>query len=145
MDKNDNIVMISKDIRANERYIRERLADCGDIQIRKMRLGDARKVDCLMVYIEVATSNMMLEDSVVGKFINQLWTLPEEQMRSFVEKNGAGISDTGTFETLEEALEWINDDELVEITPDSIRLRKKGLKPHERRQYYRERVSDEVK
>lgn len=47
--------------------------------------------------------------------------------------------------TLEEALEWINDDELVEITPDSIRLRKKGLKPHERRQYYRERVSDEVK
>ena len=41
MDKNDNIVMISKDIRANERYIRELLADCGDIQIRKMRLGDA--------------------------------------------------------------------------------------------------------
>ena len=40
MDKNDNIVMISKDIRANERYIRERLADCGDIQIRKMRLGE---------------------------------------------------------------------------------------------------------
>ena len=47
--------------------------------------------------------------------------------------------------SLEEALEWINDDELVEITPDSIRLRKKGLKPHERRQYYRERVQDEVK
>ncbi len=45
--------------------------------------------------------------------------------------------------TLEEALEWINDDELVEITPDSIRLRKKGLKPHERRQYYRERVATE--
>lgn len=45
--------------------------------------------------------------------------------------------------TLEEALEWINDDELVEITPDSIRLRKKGLKPHERRQYYRERVAAE--
>ena len=67
LDKNDNIVMISKDIRANERYIRELLADCGDIQIRKMRLGDARKVDCLMVYIEVATSNMMLEDSAIGK------------------------------------------------------------------------------
>ena len=33
MDKNDNIVMISKDIRANERYIRELLADCGDIQM----------------------------------------------------------------------------------------------------------------
>lgn len=43
--------------------------------------------------------------------------------------------------TLEEALEWINNDELVEITPDCIRLRKKGLKPHERRQYYREKVA----
>lgn len=45
--------------------------------------------------------------------------------------------------TLEEALEWINDDELVEITPDCIRLRKKGLKPHERRQFYRDRVAAE--
>lgn len=46
--------------------------------------------------------------------------------------------------TLESALEFINDDELVELTPDTIRLRKKGLKPHERRQYYREKVSDET-
>ena len=45
--------------------------------------------------------------------------------------------------TLEEALEWINDDELCEITPDCIRLRKKGLKPHERRQFYRDRVAAE--
>ena len=29
--------------------------------------------------------------------------------------------------TLEEALEYINDDELVEVTPQSIRLRKKIL------------------
>lgn len=35
--------------------------------------------------------------------------------------------------TLEEALEFINDDELVEITPDDIRLRKKLLKELERR------------
>lgn len=35
--------------------------------------------------------------------------------------------------TLEEALEFINDDELVEVTPDDIRLRKKLLKELERR------------
>ncbi|MBQ1907105.1 MAG: translational GTPase TypA [Firmicutes bacterium] len=35
--------------------------------------------------------------------------------------------------TLEEALEWINDDELVEITPTDIRLRKKILNELERR------------
>ncbi|WP_416327670.1 translational GTPase TypA [[Eubacterium] hominis] len=45
--------------------------------------------------------------------------------------------------SLEEALEWINDDELVEITPDFIRLRKKGLTQQDRKQYYRERISSE--
>jgi GTP-binding protein len=35
--------------------------------------------------------------------------------------------------TLEQALEFIDDDELVEVTPKSIRLRKKLLKEHERK------------
>ena len=35
--------------------------------------------------------------------------------------------------SLEEALEWIGDDELVEVTPTDIRLRKKILNELERR------------
>ncbi|MDC0535952.1 translational GTPase TypA, partial [Francisellaceae bacterium] len=35
--------------------------------------------------------------------------------------------------TLENALDFIEDDELVEVTPKSIRLRKKHLKEHERK------------
>ena len=35
--------------------------------------------------------------------------------------------------TLEQALEFIDDDELVEVTPQSIRIRKKLLKEHERK------------
>ena len=35
--------------------------------------------------------------------------------------------------TLEEALEFIDDDELVEIVPDDIRIRKRLLKELERR------------
>ncbi|KTD66238.1 translational GTPase TypA [Legionella spiritensis] len=35
--------------------------------------------------------------------------------------------------SLEQALEFIDDDELVEVTPKSIRLRKKTLKEHERK------------
>ena len=35
--------------------------------------------------------------------------------------------------TLESALEFINDDELVEVTPAAIRLRKRHLKAHERK------------
>lgn len=35
--------------------------------------------------------------------------------------------------SLEQALEFIDDDELVEVTPESIRIRKKYLKEHERK------------
>jgi len=35
--------------------------------------------------------------------------------------------------TLESAIEFINDDELVEVTPKSIRVRKRFLKEHERK------------
>ncbi len=43
--------------------------------------------------------------------------------------------------TLEEALEFIDDDELVEITPDSIRLRKRFLNEHDRLRYNKSRQS----
>ena len=45
--------------------------------------------------------------------------------------------------SLEEALEWINDDELVEVTPDAIRIRKKGLTAIERRRLYRQKMDQE--
>ncbi|MCJ7873665.1 translational GTPase TypA [Marinovum sp. 2_MG-2023] len=35
--------------------------------------------------------------------------------------------------SLEEAIAYINDDELVEVTPESVRLRKRYLDPHERK------------
>lgn len=45
--------------------------------------------------------------------------------------------------TLENAIEFINDDELVEITPDTIRLRKKGLTQFDRKQLYRNQMKGE--
>ncbi|MEQ5869035.1 translational GTPase TypA [Sagittula sp. NFXS13] len=39
--------------------------------------------------------------------------------------------------SLEEAISYINDDELVEVTPNAIRLRKKYLDPHERKRQSR--------
>ena len=47
--------------------------------------------------------------------------------------------------SLEEALEWINDDELVEVTPDAIRIRKKGLTAQDRRALYREKMAQSNK
>jgi GTP-binding protein len=42
--------------------------------------------------------------------------------------------------TLEQAIAYIEDDELVEVTPQSIRIRKKSLSPHERRRNARVEV-----
>ena len=46
--------------------------------------------------------------------------------------------------TLESAIEFIADDELVEITPKSIRLRKRHLKEHDRKRASRTGISVEV-
>ncbi|MGJ3626137.1 hypothetical protein AB5I41_02770 [Sphingomonas sp. MMS24-JH45] len=35
--------------------------------------------------------------------------------------------------TLEQAIAYIDDDKMVEVTPKSIRLRKRHLRPHERK------------
>ncbi|OQX50080.1 MAG: GTP-binding protein TypA [Epsilonproteobacteria bacterium 4484_20] len=41
--------------------------------------------------------------------------------------------------TLENAMEWIEDDELIEITPESIRIRKKFLDPTKRKRMARDK------
>lgn len=43
--------------------------------------------------------------------------------------------------TLEKSLSWIQDDELMEVTPTHIRLRKIHLDPHERKRFDRSRAS----
>jgi GTP-binding protein len=40
--------------------------------------------------------------------------------------------------SLEQAMEFIDDDELIEITPNSIRLRKRNLRENERKRSERE-------
>ncbi|MEQ9573678.1 MAG: translational GTPase TypA [Nitratireductor sp.] len=43
--------------------------------------------------------------------------------------------------TLERALAWIENDELVEVTPKSIRLRKLYLDPHERKRFEKQKTA----
>ena len=45
--------------------------------------------------------------------------------------------------TLERAIAYIGDDELVEVTPKSIRLRKRYLDPHERKRHARQMATSE--
>ena len=46
--------------------------------------------------------------------------------------------------TLEKALSYIEDDELVEVTPKSIRLRKKLLDPNDRKKDEKRREVEQV-
>jgi GTP-binding protein len=43
--------------------------------------------------------------------------------------------------TLEQAIAYIDDDEMVEVTPKTIRLRKRYLDPHERKKASRAKVA----
>ena len=93
---------ISISLHENESYIRKRCENCDDILIRPMRLGEGHKADCLMVYIEVAVSNMMLDDSAIGKMINHFWKIPEEKIREFIRRNSLGIADVKELSSMEE-------------------------------------------
>ena len=84
---------ISPHIEENEAYIRNRLKNCDDFIIRPMVLGEEKKIHCMVVYIEVAVSNMVLEDSVIGKLVNHMWEMPADEILEFVRDNGMGISD----------------------------------------------------
>ena len=96
---------VSANLRENEKYLRNRLENCSDILIRPMRLGDKHKVDCLMVYIEVAVSNMMLDDSALGKMINHFWEISPEDIQEFVRHNSLGIADVKKLENLDESID----------------------------------------
>ena len=95
---------ISRSMKENQVTVQLLCAGCDDIIVRPMRLGVKEQVDCLVVYIESAVSNMMLEDSVIGKLLNHLWELDEEEIRRAVEENGLGISDVKELETMEECM-----------------------------------------
>ena len=94
---------ISKSLRENEEYVRSRCENCADILIRPMKLGQDRKIDCLMVYIEVAVSNMMLDDSAIGKMINHFWESSPEEIQEFMKHNSLGVADVKKLDFMEDA------------------------------------------
>lgn len=97
-------IKIHSELKKNESYIREKFENCADILIRPMRLGSESKVDCLIVYIEVAVSNMMLDDSALGKMINHFWEVSPWQIQEFIRNNSLGIADVQKLTDMEEVL-----------------------------------------
>jgi spore germination protein len=72
--------MLTKSLKDNIAAIDERIKDCDDIKCRKMKLGEEKKVEACIYYVEVAINNLTIEETVIGKLINRLWCMePQEQ------------------------------------------------------------------
>lgn len=95
---------IPDQIKTVEKRLGQLCEGCDDIIMRTMELGMEVRVKCLVIYIEVAVSNMMLEDSVIGKLLNHLWELDESEIRRAVTENGLGISDVKELASMEECM-----------------------------------------
>ncbi len=88
------------------------------------------------------------QDVYEGQIVGVSSKMQDMEVNPTVNKKMTAVRSTGNDEamklvpykqfTLEEALEFINDDELVEITPDAIRVRKKYLTNLDRRRHMRE-------
>lgn len=95
---------ISRRLEENEAYIRKQCEGCADILIRPMKLGEGKKLSCLVVYIETAVSNMILSDSMIGRLVNALDALPAEQIPKKIRENALGISDSQELADMEQAM-----------------------------------------
>ncbi len=95
---------ISGDIRQIRQRLEQLCENCDDIIIRPMVLGREFQTRCLVVYVEAAVSNMMLEDSVIGKFLNHLWELEGKEILQAVQENNLGISDVKELAAMEECM-----------------------------------------
>ena len=94
----------------------------------KMFIGAGEKVYQGMVVGEHSRNNDLEVSPLKGK------KLPNERASGNAD---AVVLTTPVRLSLEEAIAYINDDELVEVTPRSVRLRKRYLDPHERKRQAR--------
>lgn len=95
---------VSADISINRREVQRQIQGCSDILFRPMKIGRDRSVSCFLIYVEVAASNMMLEDSVIGRFLNHMRTVEDGKITGILANDALGISDTKLLDTMEESM-----------------------------------------
>lgn len=91
---------ISLHLSENQNEVQKQIENCADILFRPLLIGEKEKTEAFLIYIEVAVSNLMLEDSVIGKLLNRLLSMDTKEIYGTLENNSLGISDT------KELLRW---------------------------------------
>jgi GTP-binding protein len=90
----------------------------------RMFIGSGEKVYRGMIIGEHARANDLEVNPLKGKKLSNVRASGKDE---------AVVLTTPMRLTLEQAIAYIDDDELVEVTPKSIRLRKRHLDPHRRK------------
>ena len=85
---------ISLHLSENQNEVQKQIENCADILFRPLLIGEKEKTEAFLIYIEVAVSNLMLEDSVIGKLLNRLLSMDTKEIYGTLENNSLGISDT---------------------------------------------------
>ena len=94
---------ISTDLQLNIDRYQRLFADCADIKMRRMALGQNKSRECFIAYIEVSVSNMLLETTALGRALAYRSEAPDEEVNSVLDKNAMGISDVTPFLYVEDA------------------------------------------
>lgn len=95
---------VSAQLKENQTWLEEQLADCADVKMRPMHLGTGEGVECLAVYIEVTVDQLMLGQSMPGELFLRLDRENPEKIRKTLGRNALGLSDCSTVTTMEEGL-----------------------------------------
>jgi GTP-binding protein len=90
----------------------------------RMFIGSGEKVYRGMIIGEHSRENDLEVNPLKGKKLSNVRASGKDE---------AVVLTTPIRLSLEQAIAYIDDDELVEVTPKSIRLRKRYLDPHERK------------
>lgn len=90
------------EIQKNIEGYKDIFKDCADIKMKEMTLGKGKR-RCFLAYIEVNLQSTTFEASAVGKLIDLLGNIPEEELCQRLDANSFGISDMTPFASLQEA------------------------------------------
>ena len=94
---------LTVNLKKNEEMLRSAFVRCDDIKFKSMQVGTNRGRECLLIYIEVSVSNLLLDNTALGQLFQYLNTLPEDRVIQALKANAPGISDVNVYQTLQEA------------------------------------------
>lgn len=94
---------ITKSLKENKKIFKEIFADCADIKMVEMNIGDKQQIRCLAAYIEVAGGRNLFEDSLVGRMLNELCRYDSPAIYEKLHTNGLGVSDVTPYDRFSDA------------------------------------------